>query len=465
MEKKFPNIVFILIDDMGWRDLKACGSTFYETPRIDRLMQEGMQFTNAYATCPVCSPSRGSILTGRYPATLGLTDWIDHCGMYHPAKGLLIDAPYIKHLPIGEKTLAQTLKEHGYRSYHVGKWHLGMDEYFPERFGFDVNIGGCDWGHPHDGYYSPYGIRTLTDGPEGEYLTDRITDEAIKLIHEESGAPFFLNLWHYAVHIPIEAPQEDVLYFQEKARRLGLDTLQALVEGEHFPTELKCKDHVRRRMFQSDPVYAAMILNLDKNIGRVMDALEETGKRSDTLVIFTSDNGGLSTSEGSPTCNLPASEGKGWMYDGGIRVPLSFTWPGHIPCGTHCDGLTVGTDFYPTILELLGLPLAPEQHCDGTSIVPLLEGMSMPVRPLFWHYPHYGNQGGRPASAVRKGRFKLIQFFEDDHVELYDTEGDIGEDHDISAAHPDLVEELLGELEAWRKRIHAKLPMVNPDSR
>ena len=238
-----PNFLFIFMDDMGWRDLACTGSTFYETPNIDRLCRQGMVFANSYASCPVCSPSRASYLTGQYPARLGVTDWIDMEGTSHPLRGKLIDAPYIKHLPEGEYTIAQALKDAGYDTWHVGKWHLGGREYYPEHFGFDVNIGGCSWGHPHEGYFSPYGIETLPEGPEGEYLTDRITDEAVRLLKERkaggSRKPFYMNLCHYAVHTPIQVKDEDRERFEKKAREQGLDQQTALVEGEFHHTEDK----------------------------------------------------------------------------------------------------------------------------------------------------------------------------------------------------------------------------------
>ena len=274
-----------------------------------------------------------------------MTDWIDMEGTSHPLRGKLIDAPYIKHLPEGEYTIAQALKDAGYETWHVGKWHLGGREYYPDHFGFDVNIGGCSWGHPHEGYFSPYGIETLPEGPEGEYLTDRITDEAVRLLKERkaggSRKPFYMNLCHYAVHTPIQVKDEDRERFEKKAREQGLDQETALVEGEFHHTEDKKGRRVVRRVIQSDPSYAGMIWNLDQNIGRLLEALSECGEEENTVVVFTSDNGGLATSEGSPTCNLPASEGKGWVYEGGTRVPLivkyrprisiphSWNWPAY----------------------------------------------------------------------------------------------------------------------------------------
>lgn len=453
----------ILIDDMGWKDLSACGSTFYESPNIDALMQSGMSFDNAYASCPVCSPSRASILTGKYPATVGVTDWIDTSGECHPVKGYLIDAPYIKHLPKEEYNIARCFKDHGYNTFHVGKWHLGTEEYYPQHQGFDVNIAGCHLGHPHHGYFSPYMIENLKDGPDGEYLTDRLTDEAIKLIAKSGDTPFFMNLWHYTVHMPPQAKEEDIRYFEDKARRMHLDKVNPFVEGENYPIEIKRHMKVRRRVIQSDAVYAAMIKNLDWNIGRLVQALKDMGKLDDTIIVFTSDNGGLATAEGSPTCNFPAREGKGWMYEGGTRIPLSISYPAIVRKNTHTQVVTTSPDLYPTLLEMAGLPLQPQQHVDGISLLPALSEKKMKDRPVFWHYPHYGNQGGTPGSSVRYGKWKLIEFFEDMHTELYDLESDPSEARNLAEINPDKRDELRQMLHSWRESICAKIPKKNPD--
>lgn len=454
-----PNFIFILIDDMGWRDLSCYGSTFYETPNLDRLAAEGMRFTEAYAACPVCSPTRASILTGKYPATVGVTNWIGG-----KTKGKLIDAPYIDHLPLEEKSLARALKEGGYNTWHVGKWHLGDRPYYPDKHGFDVNIGGCSWGNPHNGYFSPWGIETLEDGPEGEYLTDRLTDEAIKLIEENEGKPFYLNLWYYTVHTPIQAKQEYIEKYEAKARAMGLDKVKTFEEGEYFPCEHKKHLRVKRRLVQSDPVYAAMIHILDENIGRLLKALDKAGQADNTVIIFTSDNGGLSTAEGSPTCNAPLNEGKGWMYEGGTREPLIVKWPGVTEPGSLCSVPVTSPDFYPTILEMAGLPLIPEQHVDGVSFVPLLKGADhLDREAIYWHYPHYGNQGGTPGSSIRMGDYKLIEFFEDGRLELYNLREDIKEEHNLVDEEPERAREMQKMLAEWRRRVEAKIPEPNPD--
>jgi len=463
-EKK-PNVVLILIDDMGWKDLGVCGSTFYESPNIDALMNDGTRFSNAFAACPVCSPSRASIMSGKYPATVGVTDWIDHLGEMHPLKGKLIDSPYIKHLPLSEKTIATQLKENGYATWHIGKWHLGDKPYYPTEQGFDINKGGCFWGHPFNGYFSPYGIPTLEDGPEGEYLTDRLTDEAIELIKDSKDEPFFLNMWYYSVHMPCQAPQNLVDRFTKKAERLGLDKMDPMVVGKYKPIQNEKKERIIRRMIQSDPVYAAMVYSLDLNIGRIVNTLKETGKLENTIIVFTSDNGGLSTSESSPTCNLPAAEGKGWMYDGGIRVPLSFTWKDHIQKNQTVDLHTTSPDLYPTILDLVNIK--NHNEIDGKSIYEPIINSRTPKelidRDLFWHYPHYGNQGGTPTSSIRNGDWKLIEFFEDMHIELYNTKEDISESFDLVKQYPERANSMKQRLHAWRESIDAKIPLANPD--
>jgi arylsulfatase A-like enzyme len=461
-----PNIIFILVDDLGWRDLACYGSEFYETPNLDRLAAEGLIFSDAYAACPVCSPTRASILTGKYPASVGVTDWIDWGFGIHPARGKLVDAPYIDHLPLGETSLARALREGGYQTWHIGKWHLGADPYFPQHHGFEINIGGCQWGSPHNGYFSPYDIPGFENGPDGEYLTDRLTDEAIQLIQSNHHKPFFLNLWYYTVHTPIQAKAEHIQKFEEKARDMGIDQIEPFEVGEAFPTDHKQHLHVTRRILQSDPVYAGMIYALDENIGRLLGTLERTGLADNTIVVFTSDNGGLATAEGSPTCNAPLSEGKGWMYEGGTREPLIVRWSGVVAPGITCNIPVTSPDFYPTFLEIAGLPLKPEQHADGVSLLPLLKGcQSLDREAVFWHYPHYGNQGGTPGSSIRMGDYKLIHFFEDDRLELYHLPTDISEDHNLIGTRPDLVQPMEMRLNQWRTAVNAKIPQPNLDDK
>jgi len=452
---KKPNIIFILVDDLGWMDLSCYGSSFYETPNLDELASGGIRFSNAYASCPVCSPTRASILTGKYPATLGLTQFIGGA-----TEGKLIEPSYIDHLPLTEKSLAAVLKENGYVTWHVGKWHLGGEDYYPEKHGFDVNIGGCEWGLPFYGYFSPWRIPTLDEVPEKKkFLTDHLTDEAIKLIVNNDDSPFYLNMWYYTVHVPIQAKRKYTRYYKEKAIKMGLKGLNPFEIGENFPCTHKKDYFIKRRVIQSDPKYAAMIHSLDENIGRLVKTLEDTGQRDNTLIIFYSDNGGLSTAEGSPTCNAPLSEGKGWMFEGGTRVPLIINWSGRIKLGGLSNIAITSTDFYPTILEIADIPLIPEQHSDGVSFFPILEGKKETNRsPIYWHFPHYGNQGGTPGSSVVIDDYKLIWFHEDDHLELYNLKEDLGEKIDISTKEPDRVTQMSRVLNDWTMNVKARFP-------
>ncbi len=465
MPSRQPNVLFILMDDLGWRDLTCYGSDFYETPHLDRLATRGMRFTDAYAACPVCSPTRASLLSGKYPARVGVTNWIDHEGTCHPWRGRLIDAPYLKQLPQSEYCLARALKAGGYRTWHVGKWHLGGAGFYPQDHGFDVNIGGCEWGHPRQGYFSPWGIRHLFDGPTGEYLPDRLTDEAVKLIRENDGTPFFLNFWDYLVHTPIQGKPADVEYFKVKSARLGLDKIPALEAGEFLTIEGMQHQRVVRRRIQSDPIYAAMVKAMDDNLGRLLAALEETGQTENTLVIFTSDNGGLANTAGSPTTNRPLQEGKGWMYDGGVREPLIVCWPGRVAAGSVCQTPVSSPDFYPTLLAAADLPARPEQHVDGESFLPLLTGTGdLRREAIYWHYPHYHSSGSTPGAAIRAGDYKLIEFFENNRIELYDVRRDLGEEHDLAGSMPELAARLRGMLHAWQAEVVAQFPAVNPES-
>jgi arylsulfatase A-like enzyme len=452
-----PDIVFILIDDMGWADLGCQGSSFYETPRLDALAAEGMRFTDAYAAAPVCSPTRASLLTGRYPARVGITQYIPGHNT-----GPLADVPYFHFLPRHELTVAAALREGGYRTWHVGKWHLGGAGSLPTDHGFDVNIGGSSWGMPHRGYFSPYGMPGLADGPEGEYLTDRLTDEAIALVqsHREE-RPFFLQLNHYAVHTPIQAPAALVEKYRAKARALGLDQRSAIEAGDEFGFLEKRGRRIERRRFQSDPDYAAMIENLDTNIGRLVDALKAAGRWENTLLIFTSDNGGLATAEGSPTCNAPLAEGKGWTEEGGNREPFIVTWPAVVPPASRCGEPVTSPDVFPTLLEAAGLPARPAQHLDGMSFLPALEGKPFRRGPIFWHYPHYSNQGGKPAGAVREDAWKLIEWFEDGRIALYNLAEDPGETRDLASERPEVAKRLLGLLREWRAEVGAVVPRPN----
>jgi arylsulfatase A-like enzyme len=444
-----PNIIFILADDLGWRDLGCYGSRFYETPHLDRLAAQGMRFTDAYAACNVCSPTRASILCGKYPARLHLTDWLP--GRTDRPEQKLKRPPMLGHLPLEEVTIAEALREGGYATAFIGKWHLGNENFFPERQGFGVNIGGCDKGHPPS-YFSPYQIPRLPDGPKGEYLTDRLTQEAVHFIEGAKTRPFFLYLSHYAVHNPQQAKPALVEKYRTKLAKLPP------AAGPEFIT-----DRGRRvRQIQNQPVYAAMLQSLDESVGRIVATLVALQLDQNTIVVFTSDNGGLSTSEGTPTSNLPLRMGKGWNYEGGVREPLLVQWPGVTPAGSICREPIISTDYYPTFLEMAALPARPRQHVDGVSFGALLRGGTRAERPFFWHYPHYSNQGGGPGGAMRLGDFKLIEWFEDSRVELFNVREDEGEQHDLASQLPDKVALLRQRLQNWRKEVGAQMMTPNP---
>ncbi len=464
-----PNILFILIDDLGWRDLSAYGSTFHESPNIDRLISQGMRFNDAYAACPFCSPTRASVLTGKYPATVGVTDYI-HWDNPVPKRGKVVDAPYVDHLPQSEFSLARALGGAGYATWHIGKWHLGGEGSLPPDHGFEVNIGGAELGHPgKNGYFSPWSIPGLEDidVPEGTYLTDYLTDRAIELLPKrDPERPFFMNLWYYSIHTPIQAKPEKIAKYQRKAEQMGLAAIEdsAIVEGPDFyPTEGKSDRLLKRRVRQSWPDYAAMLESLDDNIGRLLDALEESGEADNTIVVFTSDNGGLSTG-GPVTCNLPLAEGKGWMQDGGIRVPQAIRWPGVTTPGSVSEVPVSSPDFYPTLLNAAGVNFADRQEIDGEDLRPLLEGTSPLKRAaIFWHYPHYGDQGGTPGSSIRLGDWKLTERHEDGALQLFNLREDIGETRDLAESEPTKRTELLDRLHAWQRSVEAKFPAPNPD--
>ncbi|HUU99671.1 MAG TPA: sulfatase [Bacteroidales bacterium] len=468
-EKSKPNVIFILLDDFGYTDLGCYGSKFYETPNVDRLAREGIRFTNAYAACPVSSPTRASIMTGKYPVNTGITDWIP--GRQATNSGLPDDKlralPFKQQLDLNEVTIAEVLKKNGYSTMISGKWHLGRDEEFwPENQGFDVNRGGHAAGAParnktSNGYFSPYGNPRLEDGPEGEYLTDRQTDEAIKFIGEKKDKPFFVYLSYYAVHNPMQAKEEFVQKFSAKADSMGLTHAQSFTRDKEWIRK-SMSDNYKERIIQSNPVYAAMIRSVDENLGRLFDKIKELGIDRNTFIIFTSDNGGLSTSEGSPTCNTPLRAGKGWLYEGGIRVPLIIKVPEKKNKFQEIASPVSSIDFFPTIIDLTDSE-KPKARNDGISLVPLMKTGKMKERPLYWHYPHYSNQGVEPGSAIRLGKYKLIDNFERGRQELYDLELDISEKRDISNVMPEKARELYLLLNEWRSKTGAKMMESNPN--
>jgi arylsulfatase A-like enzyme len=458
-ESSFPNFLFFLVDDLGWTDLGCYGSSFYDTPEIDKFAKTAMRFTEAYAACPVCSPTRASIMTGKYPARMKTTDWFGAPQPYnvenHWTKDKpLLPAEYVDHMPLEEVTIAEALKENGYSTFFAGKWHLGGEGYYPEDQGFDINKGGWEKGGPWGGnkYFSPYGNPKLADGPEGEHLPERLARETIDFISSHKNEPFFAYLSFYSVHIPLMGRADLVERFDKKAQSLNYTT----------PKFIPITNNLWRQV-QDHAVYAAMVKAMDEAVGKVLRALDSLDLSEHTIVLFMSDNGGLATSEGYPTTNLPLKAGKGWLYEGGIREPMLVRWPGVAEPNGTCSWPVISTDFYPTILDIAGIPLNPSQHMDGLSLVPLLKGDTLLERcDLYWHYPHYGNQGGSPGSVIRDGKYKLIEFFEDEHLELYNIENDIGENHNLINTYPEIADSLYEKLKRWRLQVHAMYPAPNP---
>ncbi len=451
------NILFILVDDLGYHDLGYTGSRFYETPHIDKLANEGMVFTQAYAASPICSPSRAAIMTGKYPARLNLTDYIPgnrHYGPHPDQK--LASHPFKLFLDPEETTLAEAFKSNGYATFFAGKWHLGEKKmHYPENHGFDINKGGNHTGHPAGGYFSPYNNPQLPDGPKGEYLTDRLTDETITFITQKREQPFFAFLSYYTVHLPLQGKPEKVEKYREKRNAMQY-------KGEGYEQE----DETYIKMQQDNPPYAAMVESLDENIGRLLQVLSQSGLDRNTLVIFTSDNGGMATSnimDQIPTSNAPLRTGKGYLHEGGLRVPLIFRWPGTIKPGSKSKEPVTGTDLFPTLLEMADLALLPDQHRDGISLKPLLEGKSMAERSLFWYFPHYsGGLGGRPAAAIRQGDYKLIHNFECNSSELYHIKRDREESADLAEKLPKKRARFNKKLQNWLGEMAVQLPYPNP---
>lgn len=453
---KKPNIVFFLVDDLGWTDVQPFGTSFYETPNIKKLSAESMRFVDAYAACPVCSPTRASLMTGKYPSRLGTTDYF---GAPQPeqivknvkqrAKHILIPPAYKDYLPLEETTIAEALKNGGYKTMLAGKWHLGATpNYWPENQGFDFNFGGNAMGHPF-GYFSPYNNPRLPDGNVGEYLPERLTDETIKFIDQNKDNPFFVYFSFYSVHTPLQAQKQTIEKYDLKKSKSAIKDTFAM-EG-----------YTKTRLNQGNTTYAAMVEEVDHSIGRVIDQLKKLGLYDNTIIVFFSDNGGLSVGEGTPTSNLPLRAGKGWLYEGGIREPMIIRWPNVTKPNSVCETPVISTDFYPTLLEMVGLPLKPLQHMDGKSLVPLLKQKPLISRSLFWHYPHYGAQGGFPGSVVRDGDWKLIRLYETNTEELYNLKEDIGEKNNLINDKPLVAAKLHKDLDNWLKTQNALFPTVN----
>ena len=444
------NFVLILVDDLGWMDTGCYGSSFYETPNIDKLAAQGMRFTDGYAACAVCSPTRAAVMTGRYPARLGVTDWIrsrfqggeipenkKNPANYVGGKGKkLLCPPNALWMELGEITIAEALKPAGYTSCHIGKWHLGADDWYPDKQGFDFNIGGCDFGQPPS-YFDPYSrkrqgpIPTLSPRRKGEYLTDREADEAVKFIRNHKDKPFFLYMAHYAVHTPIQGKEDIVAMYKAKE-----------------PTN------------QKNPTYAAMIQSVDDAVGKIISLIDELGIAEKTIVFFTSDNGGLL----GITSNTPLRSGKGYPYEGGIREPLIVRWPKVIKAGTISHEPVTSVDYFPTICEAAGVPLPQDREIDGVSLLGHLKSNGaekLDREAIFWHFPHYRGKIV-PYSIVRAGDWKLIKRYEGKTFELFNLKDDLSEENDLSEKMPEKVKELDVKLSNWLRASNAKLPRQNP---
>jgi len=451
-----PNIVFILADDLGWRDLGNEGSTFYETPHIDRLATGGAKFTRGYATCQVCSPSRASILTGKYPTKHGITTWIgDASGEDWRKRGRHdshLPADYERNLRTSEITLAEALQDAGYRTFFAGKWHLGSEGSWPEDHGFAINKGGWDVGGPRGGFYAPWENPNLESGPDGESLTLRLARETAEFIEEAKDEPFLAYLSFYTVHAPLQTTPDLWKKYRDKA--VAADPVD-----ERFVFDRR----LAVRQVQDCPIYAGMIETMDDAVGIVLEKLDQLGLADNTIVCFTSDNGGVSSGDAFATSNLPLRGGKGRQWEGGIREPFYLRAPGLTDGGMTSDVPVNGIDWYPTLLELAGVDVPAGQEIDGVSLVPLLEGGDIAERPLFWHYPHYGNQGGEPSSIIMRDEWKLIHYHEDGRDELYHIGNDPAEATDIADSNAGKVAELRKELDAWLEETGAQFPRPDPE--
>lgn len=493
-----PNIVFFLVDDLGWTDLGCYGSNFYETPNIDKFAGENVRFTSAYSACHVSSPTRASILTGKYPATINMTDWLP--GRKDFPFQRFTNVKVNQHLPYEETTIAEALKANGYATAIIGKWHLGEDPSNPMAHGFDVHVPNWAKGWPNGGYYHPFKLEGV-ESREGDYLTDRLTDEALDWIELNKETPFFLYFSHYAVHDPIEGRPDLVKKYQEKLGEMIIkegepfllegnpDSGQPVLIGEaqemlrdeafkgfsQLPNQM-----VKIKQFQDNVHFAAMVESMDESFGRLLKKLQDLGLEDNTIVIFFSDNGGMAAANfGNPkrvltseqldrafsTANLPLRGAKGWLYEGGIRVPLIVKWPAGKLKSSECDVPVISVDFYPTIMDMIGKKPPEDQKVDGISLVPLLMGeKTLDREAIFWHFPHYSNHGMQsPGGAIRSGDYKLLEYFENNTVQLFNLKKDLSEQHDLSQSEPEKVQELRAMLHKWRKEVNAEMMPPNPD--
>lgn len=509
IQRKRMNVIFFLVDDLGWSDVGYEGSRFYDTPNIDRFAKEGVRFSQAYAASSVCSPTRASIITGEYPARLDMADYLP--GRRNEPFQKLLNVPSVQHLPYGQPTLPEVLRENGYATAAFGKWHLGEDSASTWRQGFDLHIPDWNKGWPHGSYFAPFHMKGLDRGtPKGAYLSDVLTTKALTWVQEHQYQPFFLYLAHFAVHDPIQGRGDLVLKYDKKLNKMkakhefhgppyileqdpdvahpfSRKKLTDLLQGREYQGfSLLPHRIVKIKQYQDNTEFAAMVESVDESLGRVIAKLKELGIAKNTIIIFFSDNGGMSAAnfykpnriiakynlnEHYSTSNLPLRGGKGWLYEGGIREPMVIYWPGVGEHGTVCNVPVISTDFYSTILDMLGIyPLTNKENgIDGKSLVPLLTGEKsgtekIKKRALYWDFPQYSNHGAQsPAGAVRYGNYKLINYYENGTNQLFNLKTDMGEHHDLAKSDPQKVKELSHMLHAWLKRVHAVMPKPNPN--
>ncbi len=458
-EARKPNIVFFFIDDLGWADLGCYGSRYHQTPNIDALARSGMRFTDGYAACPVCSPTRAALMSGKFPVRLGITDWIGAT----QKRNALLTPVNVSALPQAELTFAEVLREAGYATAYFGKWHLGAKGGdHPGTQGFDYHRGVNRAGAPGSYHYpfsrkgnpgkkpAPHDVPDFKDAGQGSYLTDLLADEAVKFVEKSKDKPFLLLLAHYSVHTPIQARRQDIAQYSTRLNKLGLPAKVGMRPEKYGTT----------RITQNNPAFAGMVASVDRSVGKVLGKVRELGLEGDTLVIFTSDNGGLSTLPGkrsAPTSCLPLRAGKGWLYEGGVRVPTIISWPGVTKPGSVSSVPVVTTDFYPTLLTAAGLPLRPAQHLDGVDLTPLMRGGVLERRALYWHYPHYHGSANRPSASVRKGDYKLLRWYEDGSEELFNLADDLSESKDLALEQKGKRRELAADLDHWLKATGAKM--------
>ena len=444
---KEPNVVVFLVDDLGYMDIGANNpDCFYETPNIDRLADSGMRFTDGYAANPVCSPTRYSLMTGKYPTRVQATNFFSgkRSGKFNPA-------PLVDDMAAEEITIAEALKTKGYTTFFAGKWHLGhSEELYPQGQGFDINIGGWARGGPYTGkkYFAPFENPQMeVESPEGEHLPARLARDTAEFIEANKDQPFLAYLSFYSVHTPLQGRPDLVEKYKARA---------AEIAGDQFDDEEQVfGDKPRQvRVLQKHAVYAAMVEAMDEAVGTVLDQLDASGVANNTIVVFTSDNGGLSTSEGSPTSNLPLRGGKGWVYEGGIREPWIIRYPGVTKAGSVSEEIICSIDLFPTMAAAAAIEI--DHLIDGIDLAPALRGGKLDRQSLYWHYPHYSNQGGIPGGAIREGNYKLFERYEDGRVHLYDLKNDIGEQNDLAAKKPELVQEMRKRLHHWYEEVDAK---------